>query len=87
MTSDEDVASRAKELIESAGRSRLDSDTMQQWTVKVAEAVAASQERLAVTFDRLANQRPDDAGRLRTQSETARKYAAREREWAEAHRR
>jgi hypothetical protein len=60
---------------------------MRRWTVEVAEAVAATQERLAATLDRLADQRPDDASRLQAGSETARTYAARGRQWAEDHRR
>jgi len=87
MTGDEGAASRTQMLVTAAGRARLDSDTMRRWTVEVAEAVAATQERLAATLDRLADQRPDDAGRLQACSEAARTYAARERQWAEAHRR
>ena len=55
MTGDEGTASRTQKLVTAAGRARLDSDTMRRWTVEVAEAVAATQERLAATLDRLAD--------------------------------
>jgi len=87
MTDDEGAASRTQKPVTAAGRARLDSDTMRRWTVEVAEAVAASQERLAATLDRLADQRPEHASRLQADSETAKTYATRGRQWAEDHRR
>jgi primosomal protein N'' len=50
---------------------------------RMAATVAATEEELADTFDRMAEQRPAaDAERLRAKAAGARNYAARERDLA-----
>jgi hypothetical protein len=53
--------------------------------VMTARAVAATEERLAKTLARLADDRPARAGHLRAMSEAAKAQAAHNRQWADAH--
>jgi hypothetical protein len=53
----------------------------------IAAAIAATEDSLADTFDRMARLRPDSAARLQLMAARARRYAAKERREAERHRR
>jgi hypothetical protein len=55
------------------------------WAQTLAEAIAATEDQIAATIGRLADQRPQHAERWRAMSESARRYAAREREWLARH--
>ena len=61
-------------------------DELLQETLRVAEQIAVAEEAAADTFDRMAEQRAQDADRLRTKSQAAREHAACEREWIRNHR-
>jgi anti-anti-sigma factor len=53
---------------------------------RVAEAIAATEDKVAVTLISVAAQRPREADRLLALSETARNHALRSRRWAAAYR-
>jgi hypothetical protein len=61
-------------------------DQLRAESVRLAEAVAATEDQVAKTMDTLAGQRPYQEKHLRALGEEARKQAARQRQWAEDHR-
>lgn len=55
-------------------------------SVRLAEVIAAVEEQVAETMDKLAKQRPHQEEHLHALGDDARKQAARQRQWAEDHR-
>lgn len=78
-----EAMARAEELVQRTRRNRSQSERLQQQSIDVAELVAATEEDMAATFDRLAADSPPRAGYLKGLSTAARKNAARERQWLE----
>lgn len=58
---------------------------MRTASVEMARELAATEERLAATFTRMAEQRPLSGEHLRVLSEAARSHASRWWHWAEGH--
>jgi hypothetical protein len=79
MTAVDDTRRQARQLRDQARSVRSQAQHIRAQTRAVAEATAATQDQIAGTIDRLADQQPHRAERLRGMSESARKYAARER--------
>jgi hypothetical protein len=61
-------------------------DQLRAESVRRAEAVAATEDRVAKTVDTLAGQHPHQEEHIRALGDEARKQAARQRQWAEDHR-
>jgi hypothetical protein len=85
MTRGEDQARQLQQVIEHTRRVRSETEDTQARTVEAAEEVAATEEDLAGTMERMAKNQPHRAEHLRTLGESARKQAARERQWAKDH--
>jgi hypothetical protein len=65
----------------------LDPHDVIERSVQLASAIAAVEEKVAVTFEHLASTHPERAEYLRAQADLARNYAARVRErarWGQA---
>ncbi len=80
MTAVEDPRQRAGQLCDQARSVRSHARDIQAETRTLAEATAATEERIAATLDQLARQQPHRAGQLQDMGESARRYAARERQ-------
>ncbi len=80
MTAVEDTRRRAVLLRTQARSAVLQARDIKAQTRLLGEATAATEDQIAATIDQLADQRPERAERLRAMSESAREYAARERE-------
>ena len=61
-------------------------DQLRAESVRLAEAVAATEDQVAKVMDMVAEQRPHHEEHLRALGDEARKQAARQRQWAEDHR-
>ena len=61
-------------------------DQAQAESVRLAEEVAAAEDQVAETMDKLAKQRPHQEEHLHALGDEARNQAARQRQWAEDHR-
>lgn len=84
MTRD-DGRDRAEELIHQARNARAWTAEMRVRMIETARQVAATEERVAGTFERLAAARPHRAKWLTTLSASARENAAYQLQWAEDH--
>jgi len=80
MTAVEDARQRAGWLCDQARTVTLRALEVQAQTRVLAEATAATEEQVAATLDQLARQQPHRAGQLQAMGESARRYAARERQ-------
>lgn len=76
MTDSDDVALRWEALSEHAKAACSRALTLLARYRELTKAVAATEERVAETMDRMAAQWPADAGHFRVRSQQARKYAA-----------
>lgn len=72
-------------LVDSLEQAQSRADELLQETLWVAEQIAVAEETAADTFGRMADQRAQDADRLRAKSQAAREHAAWEREWIRNH--
>jgi len=70
-----EVSPRLAELAAAAGRARANSEVLHAWTATSAEAVAATEDSVAETLDRLAGQWPEYS-RRQARSAAARSHAA-----------
>jgi hypothetical protein len=68
-----------------AESARTQADELREWLARTAGSVAATEEKIAHTLDRIADSEPHRATRLRKLSEHARQHAEDERRWAEDH--
>lgn len=75
----------AERLIQQSVDARAYTAEIRKRIVETARAVAATEEQVAGTLDRLAEGRPDRAWRLAELSASARKNAAYQLRWAEDH--
>jgi hypothetical protein len=75
----------AEQLNKQAADARAYTTEIRKRIVETARAVAATEEQVAGTFDRLAQGRPDRAWHLAELSASARKNAAYQLQWAEDH--
>jgi anti-sigma B factor antagonist len=62
-----------------------DRDTTLARVIRAAKAIAVTEEQVAATFARLADQRPDQADQLTAVSRSAYAYATQTRRWAHHH--
>ncbi|SRR5579875_1293931 len=85
MTRGEDQARQLQRVIEDIRKVWSETEDTQARTVKAAEEVAATEEDLAGTMERMTKNQPHRAGHLRILGESARKHAAQERQWAKDH--
>jgi len=61
-------------------------DQAEAESVRLAEVIAAVEDQVAETMDKLAKQHPHQEEHLHALGDDARKQAARQRQWAEDHR-
>jgi ABC-type transporter Mla subunit MlaD len=78
---------QAERLADDAAKAQARFNDATDRAVRVARDVAATEDYLAETLDQLAETHPGDAARLLAKGESARGYAARERQWADDHER
>lgn len=81
MAAVQDPRQRAGQLCDQARSVRSRTRDIRAETRVLAEATATTEEQIAATLDQLACQQPHRAGQLRDMGESARRYAARERQW------
>ena len=85
MADDERIGTRAKWLAEQVAMARSRSCDMAAKALDLAGAVAATEDEVAATLSRVAEDQPHHAARLRRKISAARDRAAFERRWVQDH--